>query len=734
VLGRARLGAGHLTCDVDWVEDADDLGENGRAKIMPTPTKKKEAKSQYRDLRTILLAELDRVQASEDCDIHRAFVHETARVFSSTASGFSLTDGPDDMGIDFCRKDSPVFTLAQCKCPERVSLESSENPKKYDRDALEDLLTGINFVLDAKNTYLRAPLDLKQFRSAYHESLREWKKETRLQAALSIFGELTGGAKNYFQNQRNTLESKGIELLLWDWHKFNDLLTTPHINIQNMKLTFTIDDPEKELLKRQSPVCLVRGIDLVNAWNQYQWNLVDWNVRAEIRNSPTNKRIQDTLLTPSGRRHFQDYNNGLLVVCKQVSYRDLPKNRLSITLRQPQVVNGCQTLLSLVRAYLDLPPRDKDSFTDDVRVQLKVIPNQSPGYVEKIIQSTNDQNPMSPRSLKSNTIEQKKLQESFQRYSVPYFYERKDGQFEGFLDFGQKMPSFRPRDYQIAPGKKRYRKLDNEKLAKEWIAFIGCSHETLRGGLRLFDDDDLYRRAFLVCPKKEFWQAIIEAPGNSPPVEADELFEEGSPSVSQYLLTDTVANVVRQRRVSFQKNRAGAIERLSRKGLIKVDKAGKPVDDAVTVESMLNRDAQYFMGIVINNMQDVILELYSTILCLKYGALDASRSEAILKYPPLRVHVENPYAEVPSHARQAESRHVLNLIYEFILFSVEQYVVKYGEAMRAQPRLKSYLAQRNTVNAFRSFLIEVNDNKVPILVEAWCPARSSFIDQLPKID
>lgn len=701
---------------------------------MPIASKKKEAKSQYRDLRTILLAELDRVQASEDCDIHRAFVHETARVFSSTASGLSLTDGPDDLGIDFCRTDSPVFTLAQCKCPERVSLESSENPKKYDRDALEDLLTGINFVLDTKNTYLRAPLDLKQFRSAYHESLREWKKETRLQAALSIFGELTGGAKNYFQNQRNTLESKGIELLLWDWHKFNDLLTTPHINIQNMKLTFTIEDPEKELLRRQSPVCLVRGIDLVNAWNQYQWNLVDWNVRAEIRNSPTNKRIQDTLLTPSGRRHFQDYNNGLLVVCKQVSYRDLLKNRLSVTLRQPQVVNGCQTLLSLVRAYLDLPPKDKDSFTDDVRVQLKVIPNQSPGYVEKIIQSTNDQNPMTPRSLKSNTIEQKKLQESFQRFSVRYFYERKDGQFDGFLSFGQKIPSFRPRDYQITPGKKTYRTLDNERLAREWLAFMGYSHETLRGGLRLFDNDDLYGRAFLVCPKREFWQAIIKTPGNCPPVQSDEFFDEGSPSVSQYLLAHTVASLAKQRRVGFRKNRAEAIQRLSRKGRIRVDGAGKPIEDAVTVESELNKDEQYFMGIVINNMQDVIIELYAMILCLKYGSLQDQKCGAILKYPPIRVHVENPHAVIEDDAKRATSKHVLNLIYEFIRFSLEQFVVKYGEVIRAQPRLKSYLAQRNTVDTLRSFLLEVNEQKVPNWVDTWCPGKCSFIDELPDID
>jgi len=46
-------------------------------------TDKKEKKAEYANLRTILVAELDRVMATEDCDIHRAFVHETAHVLSS---------------------------------------------------------------------------------------------------------------------------------------------------------------------------------------------------------------------------------------------------------------------------------------------------------------------------------------------------------------------------------------------------------------------------------------------------------------------------------------------------------------------------------------------------------------------------------------------------------------------------------------------------------------------------
>ena len=166
---------------------------------MAVSGKKTSERTEYKNLKTIVLSELDRIMTSADCDIHRAFVHETARVFSSTSSGFFLTDGKNDWGIDFCRMDSPIFTIAQCKCPEQQFIENSDTPKKYDRDALEDILTGIKFVRDFEHPYPRATLDLKQFKNSYHESLNEWPKETRLQAALAIFGKLTSQANNYFR-------------------------------------------------------------------------------------------------------------------------------------------------------------------------------------------------------------------------------------------------------------------------------------------------------------------------------------------------------------------------------------------------------------------------------------------------------------------------------------------------------------------------------------------------------
>lgn len=340
---------------------------------------------------------------------------------------------------------------------------------------------------------------------------------------------------------------------------------------------------------------------------------------------------------------------------------------------------------------------------------------------------------MSARSLKSNSIEQKKLQESFSKYQVKYFYERKDGQFEGLLNFSQRTPSFRPSDYQITSGKKRFRILDNEDLANAWLSFIGFSAEMLRGGVKLFDNDDLYKKAFMVHPNKEFWMKIIKAPSNAPLAQDDSLFEDGPPGISQYLLAFTVSSLIKQRKISFNRNRSEAIERLKKKGAISLDYSGHNIDDITAIEGKLNKDNKYYLGIVLNNMHNVLIELYSMILCRRYGVLDEKRCYEILRYPPIRQHLENPFTEIPADAKNIEAKHILNLIYEFLRFALEQYIIKYGDVVRAQPRLKSYLAQRSTVDQIRDFVMEVDVEKIPGYVDTWCSAKEPFIKQLPEI-
>jgi len=153
-----------------------------------------------------------------------------------------------------------------------------------------------------------------------------------------------------------------------------------------------------------------------------------------------------------------------------------------VVVNEPQVVNGCQTVTCLWRAYKDLVPSDQQHLLDTVKVQAKVIQSMSQDLIDEVVITTNNQNPMKPRNLKSNTREQRDIQRSFRDLpSDKWFYVRKDGEFESVCQLGHQVQWFTRSHYEVksAAGRPRYRVLDNEAVAKAWYSFIGFSGEAM---------------------------------------------------------------------------------------------------------------------------------------------------------------------------------------------------------------------------------------------------------------
>ena len=72
---------------------------------------------------------------------HQAFTYLIAELYETTAEDrFTFTDGPRDGGIDFVIRDSPAYTIAQCKCPSMDGLKVAIRPPSYDQSILKELL------------------------------------------------------------------------------------------------------------------------------------------------------------------------------------------------------------------------------------------------------------------------------------------------------------------------------------------------------------------------------------------------------------------------------------------------------------------------------------------------------------------------------------------------------------------------------------------------------------------
>ncbi|MCJ7639673.1 MAG: AIPR family protein, partial [Euryarchaeota archaeon] len=513
---------------------------------------------------------IDKLQRTADTylesfDEHQAFTHLIAEIFETTAEDrFTFTDGPKDGGIDFIVKDSPVYTIAQCKCPNMDRLKVASHPPSYDQAILKELLSAI-FMLGDKSGDYDVKQEISSLRGDYQRDLATMSEETTLTAILGILGELSPQARKAFDSAKATLKQQNISLRLIEW---TDIDQNIHARESPSDVSFDVRlnyDSSEDLLRHENYCYLLaQAFDFYEAFQEYGWALFDWNVRFQLHNSPINKRIVGTLQKARGRKSFHHYNNGLLITCKSYKHDTMHQR---ITLSGPQIINGCQTVRAICEAYDALTPVEQQEFRNRTRVQVKIIKTTDLDFISELVVSTNDQNPMKPRNLKSNSSEQRNIQRSFKSLPRSWFYQRKDGEFQSLASSSGFAPGFRKSDY--AAEYKKYRVIDNEDLARVWYAFIGHADRALRGGIDLFADgkDGVYNRVFRSVPTVAFWSAFRE-PTYSAEVQ---FFEPGLPTPHQYLLAFAVAKYIDASRVSFRENRDYAIIRGIKSGALKGD-------------------------------------------------------------------------------------------------------------------------------------------------------------------
>ena len=337
---------------------------------------------------------------------------------------------------------------------------------------------------------------------------------------------------------------------------------------------------------------------------------------------------------------------------------------------------------------------------------------------------------MKPRNLKSNSSEQRNIQKSFKSLPKSWFYQRKDGEFQSLVSSSGYAPGFRKSDFSSGP--KKYRVIDNEDLAKVWYAFTGHADRALRGGIDFFadGDDGVYNRIFRSIPTPAFWSTFKE-----PTYILDNgYFEPGMPAPHQYLLAYAVARYVDSERISFKTNRDDAITRGIKGGALKGDPdTGMLRSTTREIDEYLTNDTDYFINIILNNSREILIELYSFVLCQKFIACDAITSQGILSsFRGKSIYLENGLTDASSVHPDQDGHSLFGPIYSFLVDCVRQYYFEYQAEIKATPRLKSYLAQRATVNRLRGVLVR-RDTAIVQYDAPWKPAGMTFIASLPGL-
>jgi len=195
----------------------------------------------------------------------------------------------------------------------------------------------------------------------------------------------------------------------------------------------------------ESAVCTVEGTELAKIVEKNLEYIFEENVRTYLGDKKVNLDILRTCSNDAEAEYFWFYNNGITITCDSFHFNPYSKPP-QIIIENIQIVNGCQTSMTLFEAY------KQGKLSMKTKVLLKVFATKDAEFVDRITLTTNSQTAVSNRDLRSNDEFQRNLEKLFA--SRNYYYERK------------------PRMFKDLPRSDKKRIISNEKVGQAHLAVV----------------------------------------------------------------------------------------------------------------------------------------------------------------------------------------------------------------------------------------------------------------------
>lgn len=652
----------------------------------------------------------------------KVFCYMVADAFESLDPDvFCYTDGPNDLGIDFFIRRDGSYSIYQCKS---VKYETLEKGRVFDSTPVNELDEAIEYLLGGEGNPSR---EIESLKNAFSFG----EDENSLTAVLAIEGRLSESASVRFSELKASYRRRNVSVELVDeralysqWHSLESSGQAHSIKLQ-------LKADKGEILKQNGWCCAVIPVRmLLDGVRKYGNALFDLNVRSNLRKSSINEAIRECVSTSKGRKQFELLNNGLVVTCTSYKFKD----EGFIELSGAQVVNGCQTLSTLWNYYKSVSADERQEIDEDVRIFVKIINDTKAtkdDLLDKIVVASNNQNPMNPRNLKSNSIEQRRIQKELATSPVQgirYFYIRKDGEFEAYLDKerGTKNKPYRAKEFLIPNSSKRgvnrYRSIDNEDLAKVWWAWIGCGQSANSGSVKYFEGAT-YRDVFEKKPSLDLWTNLGKADG----VFQQDLLEEGQVSAYQFLLALALC-----RYISYRVKPKEGLTRYKFNCLAKLRRERKLSSDASKQDEAraLSQDVDYLKKVWMNQMTYALTEVSSYLLINVYGALNAETCKRILDFED--VHSWLACGMDPKLYVEQQEDTLLALIFDWMELSAGSVLTREKERILLSNRPKLELSKRESIRAIKRQCKGFDDGYREYPLHGKKPG-ASFTESFPKL-
>lgn len=385
-----------------------------------------------------------------------------------------LLDGKGDLGLDGYYEDTDTETLTL------VQSRFHEHPAAVGNDELNNFFCCLNKVLNPQIVVAaKNPLAQDAHRSVRDAISRGWT----LKFVFVTAGYLSPDGQVFARENSvatETIDSVTIrkELEVYDLERLKELydshLTPSRFNTDVFLVIPSASRSVSKIAGFNVLLAAVSGSELVRAFRQHEYALFRLNPRGPLQNK-VNADILGTLRDPMRRKLFFHLNNGITAVCD--SFKEADGTHVSI--RDFQIVNGCQTTVTLAKAG---PIVEAD---DDIKVLLRVIEGL-PGLRDDVAKATNTQARLAAQDFKSTDRRQKSLKKEFDALPEPIFYEIKRGDWE--------MEQNKQR--YLDTDSRTYRRVKMKDLAQATLAFLGDPGDAKDKSRTIFEDEARYRHVF----------------------------------------------------------------------------------------------------------------------------------------------------------------------------------------------------------------------------------------------
>lgn len=173
----------------------------------------------------------------------------------------------------------------------------------------------------------------------------------------------------------------------------------------------------------QGIVCTIPATEIARLVEEnLNKNLFDLNLRNYLgKGRAVNAAIESTASDDTTAPRFWFLNNGITITCDRFDVVPLPENP-HVKMRNLQIVNGCQTASAIAQAA------NSKALKASAQVLARIYSAGDPTLAADIVITTNNQNKITSRDLKSNDAIQSDLQQALSAFGINY--ERKTNEFD----------------------------------------------------------------------------------------------------------------------------------------------------------------------------------------------------------------------------------------------------------------------------------------------------------------